>query len=93
MTFNNQQLPEAHFGWNQVLEWNCSVFLDLGFKLDALYRRAPSQVGGTAKAVELHLKVGSQLSTFKLEAAAKIVSFPTTSWFEAICEPSEAVRY
>ena len=52
-------LPEAHFGWNQVLEWNSSISLDLCFQLDVPNGRAPCQVGGTPKAVELDLKVGS----------------------------------
>ena len=91
MTQLTSRLPKAHFGWNEILEWNCSISLDPCFQLDTPDGCAPSQVRGTAKAVEFHLKVGSQFSTFKLKAAAKVTSFPTASWFEAICEPSEVV--
>ena len=84
-------LPETHFRWNQVLEWNSSISLDLCFQLDIPNGRAPSQVGGTPKAVELDLKVGSQLGTFEFEAAAKVVSFPTAGLLEAISEPCEVV--
>ena len=86
-----RMLPEAHFRWNQVLEWNSSISLDFGFQLDVSNGCAPGQVGGTPKAVELDLKVGSQLGTFELEAAAEVISFPTAGWLEAISEPCEVV--
>lgn len=68
-----------------------SICLYLSLQLDAPDRCAPSQVRSAAQAVELDLKVSSQLGTFKLEAAAKVTSFPLASGLEAICEPSEVV--
>lgn len=68
-----------------------SICLYLSLQLDAPDRCAPSQVRSAAQAVELDLKVSSQLGTFKLEAAAKVTSFPLASGLEAIREPGEVV--
>ena len=84
-------LPEAHLRWDQILEWNSSISLDLCFQLDVPNGCAPGQVGSIPETVELNLKVGSQLGTFELEAAAKVISFPTAGGLEAISEPCEVV--
>ena len=68
-----------------------AVFLYLGFELNVSDRRAPGEMRSASKSVELHLKVGCQLSSVKLEAAAEVVSLSAAGRPEAVCEPGEIV--
>ena len=56
---NGNKLPKVNLGWNQVLEWDGTITLDLCFQLDASNGCAPREVRRAAKTIELHLKVGS----------------------------------